>query len=764
MSIGEAQAPGNNQGAQSGEGERGSEGDSGGATRRPLWGFSVGLALDSDQLTEEEWEKIRQSGGGLILLRGQWVEVNLDRVEKMLSSWGKLEAMCEKGMPLSMAMRLLAGFGAEKWEEEAEMEADHEEWSIIEAGDELRKCLSGIGGVRESTPFTHNTIANGDQTLAQKNAPLINAPSTNAQGNSKEPAQEVEVPFSPLFRGSLRPYQREGAEWLWSLYERGLGACLADDMGLGKTVQIIAFLARMTEGRRQAGKMMSLIVAPVSLLRNWQDEFKRFAPEIRCRVFHGEGAQWDAEVLRDDVVITSYSLMQRREAIRHYPWEIVVLDEAQAIKNAASQQAKATGGLKAQMKIALTGTPIENGLSDLWSLFHVLTPGLLGRTYGAFAKGLQTGDRERSYGRLRRLMAPLVLRRMKSDERVALHLPAKTEIIQRCLLTKRQAILYAHLAEELKQQLELREQELREQSRFEEQRNARSPQRSPHNEDDYVSQNAFQDAHQSTFQEAPQNTLQSSPQGSNDFVRKAIVLRYMMRFKQLCNHPSLLNGDNVFEPEEGGKFHRLRTLAEEWASRQEKVIVFTQFREMCIPLAKFLAEIYGEPGLIMHGGVPAAQRQRDVALFQSPGGPPFYVLSLKTAGTGLTLTAAKHVVHFDRWWNPAVENQASDRIYRLGQTEAVFIHKFIVLGTLEERIQALLNEKNALATSILQDINNPDLDPENLPEFTTKGAFNAIDLSAKSFGESSLLPEDDEELFSFIQFRDEEKAEDDESE
>lgn len=580
------------------------------AKGRPLWEFDSRLALNGQALTSEELEKIKNTEMGLISLRGRWVEIDRGKVESLLKDWQQLKHLHAQGIPLVGVMRLLYGMGA-PLPIVREGESESGDWSMVQAGDELNSCLQGL-------------------------------------------RQISSLPDDPHVKAILRSYQKEGVSWMWSLYKVGLGGCLADDMGLGKTLQVLAFLSLIHQEKKE-GSAPVLVVVPSSLLANWAAEMGRFVPHLSFSIYHGSGSMNLEESRKSDVVLTTYSLLHRREELTNTPWSIAVFDEAQNLKNALSLQARAAGEVKADMKLALTGTPVENGLSDLWSVMNIVNPGLLGGSCSAFLAGLKENSENDKFGKLRRLISPVILRRMKSDPHIALNLPPKTELVQRCMFTRRQALLYEQLTEELRKLL-------------------------------------------FSLKENRGNEEESEGVQSG---RNAHVLKYMLRFKQLCDHPSLLNGDNLFEPKEGGKFLRLRELAEEWASRQEKVLVFTQFREMCRPLFLFLRDIYGREGLMMHGGTPLDQRRADVQSFQRPDGPPFYVLSVKTAGTGLTLTEAAHVVHFDRWWNPSVENQASDRAYRLGQEKAVFVHKFMVPGTLEEKIDRMIFKKKELARDVL---------------------------------------------------------------
>ncbi len=480
----------------------------------------------------------------------------------------------------------------------------------------------------------------------------------------------------------VAPYQATGVNWLRFLSGLGLGACLADDMGLGKTIQVLALflalkgrdlppvgnglravpdLAERHGGRSLERRKPSLLVLPASLLGNWKAEMARFAPTLRATFLHP--AETPKEELdrivanprrafRDvDVVVTSYGMLLRQDWLTEIRWQLAVLDEAQAIKNPAARQTKAVKRLQAEARIVLTGTPVENRLSDLWSLFDFLCPGLLGGP-AEFKKFVKTlGDRRPGvpgargrYAPLRSLVQPYILRRLKTDRRIIDDLPEKVEVRAFCGLSKRQAAMYAKLVEELTDLLE-------------------------------------------------------SVEGMK---RRGLVLAYLMRFKQLCNHPSQLLGDGRYVAEESGKFARLAEICEEIASRQQRALIFTQFREMTEPLAGFLAGVFGRPGLVLHGGTPVQRRKAIVDQFQRDDGPPFFVLSLKAGGTGLNLTAAAHVIHFDRWWNPAVENQATDRAFRIGQQRNVLVHKFVCRGTIEERIDALIDEKRQLAADLLE--------------------------------------------------------------
>jgi SNF2 family DNA or RNA helicase len=477
----------------------------------------------------------------------------------------------------------------------------------------------------------------------------------------------------PGLQATLRPYQQQGVEWLWNHAKMGWGACLADDMGLGKTIQVISLLTlRALEGSRRP----SLIVAPASLLGNWRQEFAKFSPELSVFTAHRSLASAaDLQTLasgrhrvltQPGVVLTTYGMLLRLEGLRLNAWDGAILDEAQAIKNAETSQAASARELRANFRISMTGTPVENRLEELWSQFAFLNPGYLGKA-GEFSELVKRcRDGGEGLGPIRRLVKPFLLRRLKSDPTVAPDLPKKTEMNAWCSLGKRQAMLYQRAIKGLKEQLA---------------------------------------------------AAKDDPQA-----RQAAVLGILLKLKQICNHPTLFSGDGAWESNESGKFRRLRELAEEIHANGEKVLIFTQFREMTEPLARELARVFQRPGLILHGGTPVARRQELVKEFQRPEGPSFFVISLKAGGTGLNLTAASQVIHFDRWWNPAVEDQATDRAYRIGQLERVLVHKFVCQGTLEERIDTIISQKKELADEILGTDGGAEqlllkLDDENLTAF-----------------------------------------------
>ncbi|MDA0765874.1 MAG: DEAD/DEAH box helicase [Verrucomicrobia bacterium] len=575
--------------------------------------FKVNLTLGQETLTKKEWQQLMESTAGLAFIKGQWVEIDQEKLGQVLDHWKQVEAEAKNGgISFIEGMRLLAGAPADL----TTHAADHEsaEWSFIKVGPWLQDMLTDM----------------------------------------REPGGIATVKESKHFHGTLRPYQKTGRDWLHFLTSLGLGACLADDMGLGKTVQVLSLLISLKE-QSKATNAPSLLVLPASLLANWKAEIAKFAPSLTTRFIHP--SQTDKSTLATiaadpakalhgiDLVLTTYGMLLRQKWLLEHDWQLAILDEAQAIKNPGARQTKAVKQLRTTSRLALTGTPVENRLSDLWSLFDFLSPGLLGTItkFKQFVNALEQREQDH-YAPLRKLISPYVLRRLKTDKSIITDLPDKTEVKAYCGLSKKQAALYQASVEELKEALEV----------------------------------------------------------LDGIQRRGLVLSFLMRFKQICNHPSQLLGDGDYAIKDSGKLERLKSLCEEIAARQEKVLVFTQFREMTAPLADTLAGVFGRAGLTLHGGTSVKKRRGLVEEFQTDDGPPFFVLSLKAGGTGLTLTAASHVIHFDRWWNPAVENQATDRAFRIGQKRNVLVHKFICKGTLEDKIDALIEEKSGLAADLLE--------------------------------------------------------------
>jgi non-specific serine/threonine protein kinase len=412
-------------------------------------------------------------------------------------------------------------------------------------------------------------------------------------------------------------------------------------------------------------------------LGNWlgRSEAFRAVPATVGQVHPSAEKEPDRALPKIDAVLTTYGMVSRLEWLRQREWSLAILDEAQAIKNPGARQTKAVKQLRAPARVALTGTPVENSLGDLWSLFDFLNPGLLGGASEFGRRVRYWSDAARagaSFAPLRRLVRPYILRRLKSDRSVITDLPDKTEMRVLCSLTKRQAALYEQSVRELKERLETAER----------------------------------------------------------IQRRGLILAFLMRLKQLCNHPAQWLGSGDYDPGQSGKFQRLGELAAEIASRQEKALVFTQFRQMTGPLQHYLTAVFGRSGLVLHGNTGVKDRRSLVEQFQREDGPPFFILSLKAGGTGLNLTEAEHVIHFDRWWNPAAENQATDRAHRIGQKKNVLVHKFVCRGTVEERIHSLLEEKQALASELLADggeIPLTEMKNDELLRFVSLDVNNALE-------------------------------------
>jgi SNF2 family DNA or RNA helicase len=493
--------------------------------------------------------------------------------------------------------------------------------------------------------------------------------------------QSVQTAVNPRnFGAELRPYQLRGLAWLQFHDRFGLGACLADDMGLGKTAQLLALLASERSKRSRTSAIgPTLVLCPMSLVGNWQREAARFAPDLSVHVHHGNkrmtGDNFVEQCHDVDLVISTYQLATRDFArFERVDWHRVVLDEAQNIKNADASQARAVRALPSNRRIALTGTPIENGLSELWSIMEFLNPGLLGSST-SFRKQLATPIEkehdEHAAERLRRITGPFILRRLKTDRSIITDLPEKLEIKTYCNLTREQASLYQAVVEDMLDQVE----------------------------------------------------------NAEGIQRKGIVLAGMTRLKQVCNHPAHFLSDGSAVPGRSGKLERLEEIANEVIADGERMLIFTQFAEMGTMLQDHLSSRFATDVAWLHGGVPKKKRDEMVEQFQSGDGPPIFLLSLKAGGTGLTLTAANHVVHFDRWWNPAVENQATDRAFRIGQHRNVQVRKFVTVGTLEERIDEMIEQKKALADRIVGTGENW------ITELSTAALREVVALSADAVGE-----------------------------
>ena len=564
--------------------------------------FKWELAIGDTEVTADEMRDLARLKVPLVRVRGQWVELRPEEV--------------------AAAVRLVE-------------RAPGQEGATMSVGDVLRVGL-GLATTETDLPVTGVTADGWLGTLLA------------AGGQDGRPASRG----TPVgFVGVLRPYQERGLGWLEFLGDLGLGACLADDMGLGKTAQVLALLVAERSSPTAAHTGPTLVVCPMSVVENWRREAERFAPDLAVHVHHG-GDRLGGEDLTTasaavDLVITTYGLVARDiEALSAIDWGRLVLDEAQNIKNSAARQAAAARRIRAPRRIALTGTPVENRLAELWSIMEVLNPGLLGSANAfrqRFAVPIERYGDDDAAGRLRRATAPFILRRLKSDRTIIADLPEKLEMTVYCSLTREQATLYQAVVDEMIERIE----------------------------------------------------------SSEGIERRGLVLATMLRLKQVCNHPAQMLADGSALAGRSGKLERVEEILEEVLAEGDRALLFTQFAAFGALLRTHLRDRFGRDVLYLHGGTRKAERDAMVARFQADDGPPLLILSLKAGGTGLNLTAANHVIHVDRWWNPAVEDQATDRAYRIGQRRNVQVRKLVCAGTLEERIAALLESKRALAERVV---------------------------------------------------------------
>lgn len=546
------------------------------------------LTVDGMTLTEEDIRTLLAQTEGLAFLKGKWVEVDHEKLRELLARM--------KEIPAEVTLR---------------------EAMQMELGEKQGVDIGPL-------------VTNG-KWLSEL---MLNL-------RKPETIRKAVLPRS--FQATLRPYQKSGYTWLNYMDKLGFGACLADDMGLGKTVQVLAYLEKLRKSKKDA---RALLIVPASLLGNWQKEAQKFAPEMELLVLHGKTAPVLAKLLAEKPVfltVTTYGMAARIEALREINWDCIVLDEAQAIKNPGTKQTREIKKLSSRMKIIMTGTPIENDLTNLWSLFDFLNKGLLGtsKEFQEYVKRLN--EHPEGYMKLKTMVSPFMLRRVKTDKKIIADLPEKIESVDYVPLTKKQIVLYRRVVAEMEQ-------------------------------------------------------LVGEVEGIK---RSGIILTTIMKLKQICNHPDQYLGETGFAPEESGKLLMLREICETINEKRERVIVFTQFKEITQYLADFLTGIFGVEGYVLHGGTPVAKRSKIVEAFQGERYVPFLVVSVKAGGTGLNLTKANHVIHFDRWWNPAVENQATDRAFRIGQKKDVIVHKLVSEGTIEEKIDAIIASKKELAENVI---------------------------------------------------------------
>ncbi|MCL2135328.1 MAG: DEAD/DEAH box helicase [Candidatus Bathyarchaeota archaeon] len=561
---------------------------------KAILSFDSRFSLGDEFLSEAELNFLLSQTEGLVFLKGKWVEVNHNRLKQALEIMEKAKAYASDGF--------VSIFDAMRFEMDAQ--------KVL--GDDS----SGVVQVTNGVWFE------------------------NALNKIRKPENICDVGAGDGFMAILRSYQQVGLNWLVTMIDMGFGACLADDMGLGKTVQIIGLLEYLRVSQKQ--EKPSLLVIPASLIGNWELELRRFAPFLKYSVLHG--SRVDVSLSNDvNLYITTYAMLYRLSDVLKVDWNLLILDEAQAIKNSGTKQAKAVKSVNAKSRIALTGTPVENRLGDLWSLFDFLNAGLLGsaKEFKAFTNRLR--EHECDYGKLRFVVSPFILRRLKTDKLIISDLPDKVEMKRYTQLSKKQVVLYQKFV----------------------------------------------------------NDLEDKLYNSEGIDRKGLILASLLRLKQICNHPDHYLGQMEYDEKYSGKFMALREICETVYEKRERVLVFTQFREIIEPLNDFLETIFERKGLVLHGGIQVSKRQAIVEKFCGREYVPYMILSLKAGGVGLNLVAANHVIHFDRWWNPAVENQATDRAFRIGQKKNVVVHKFITVNTIEEKIDLMIEDKIRLSSDIV---------------------------------------------------------------
>jgi SNF2 family DNA or RNA helicase len=617
--------------------------------------YEWALTLGGEPLSRQEFERLTAKRTPLVRLRDHWVELDPRQVEAAEAFLAKRRP--QGAMSFLQALRMAQSFSTSDLPPEEQI--DDGVSKITAAALMAQALTAGAAMPPEELP------AQIPLEAVEVEGWLEHA---LEQLRNQSPAGELSEPVG--FKGELRPYQRRGVGWLLYLRNLGLGACLADDMGLGKTVQALALLLHVRDRARHQDTTKTppptLLICPTSVVANWKHETDRFAPSLRVLVHHGAGRQNGEKFLESvrnhELIVTSYGTARRDiELLTQIRWGELILDEAQNIKNPRAKQTQAVRRLEARNRIALTGTPVENRLSELWSIMEFLNSGYLDGSEQFRKRFIVPIERYNDDGRaaeLRRLVQPFLLRRLKSDPTIISDLPEKNEMVVYCTLTNEQTVLY----------------------------------------------------------ETTVRTALATLDQSSGIQRRGLVLGLLTKLKQISNHPAHYLKEEGPLPKRSGKLDRLTEMLEEALSVGDQALVFTQFVEMGHLLQRHLHETLGAEVLFLHGGTPAKQRDRMVQEFQDKDGPPIFVLSLRAGGSGLNLTRANHVFHYDRWWNPAVENQATDRAFRIGQTRNVQVHKFVVAGTLEERINEMIESKQALAEAIvgsgeewLTELNNDEL-------------------------------------------------------
>lgn len=600
------------------------------------------LMLGGQAISQREFDRLAARKSPLVRLQDQWVE--LDPTQVAAAQHFLAQQRATGAIPFLQALRIAqtyatttAGAVDPLGSSERATTAVGPETTAEQRNDHMSELLADL--LPESTP-----------ALLPLDGVDVEGWLADALERLHHQQNFTALPEPDGFIGELRPYQRRGVGWLAYLRSLGLGACLADDMGLGKTVQSIALML-YAQQKQGGGKMPSLLLCPTSVVANWRREVERFAPSLRVLMHHGSGRVLGDEFLADlpkyDLILTSYGTARRDiELLTAQIWANLILDEAQNIKNPSAKQTQAVRQLRADNRIALTGTPVENRLAELWSIIEFLNPGYL-ESYERFRRRyvipIERYNDETQAAELRRLVQPFLLRRLKSDPNIIADLPEKNEMVVYCSLTREQAVLYEQV---VSQSLQVLDQ-------------------------------------------------------SDGIQRRGMVLALLTKLKQICNHPAHYLKEDSPLVGRSGKLSRLTEMMEEVIAVGDSALVFTQFVEMGDLLQRHLIETLKVDVLFLHGRTPATQRERMVMSFQDAETPTIFILSLRAGGAGLNLTRANHVFHFDRWWNPAVENQATDRAFRIGQRRDVQVHKFVVAGTLEEHIQQLLEDKQTLADVIV---------------------------------------------------------------
>ncbi|MEM7555558.1 MAG: DEAD/DEAH box helicase [Cyanobacteria bacterium P01_A01_bin.84] len=565
--------------------------------------YQYELAIGEQIVTPSEWEQLVNAKSPLVNFRGQWMELDRDKMQQLLEFWQS------------------------HGDEQPEMT--------------LLEFLQKSAEVGDEWEIEHDEALSAMMAKLQDKSQL-------------EPVSEL-----ANLQGTLREYQKRGVSWLDYLEQLGLNGCLADDMGLGKSVQVIARLVQEREKNQKKNQkknplLPTLLIAPTSVVGNWQKEIAKFAPHLKTMVHHGgsrlqKNPEFKAACQDCDVVISSFTLARKDEKLfNSIEWQRIVLDEAQNIKNPKAAQTKAILKLKAKHKLALTGTPVENRLLDLWSIFNFLNPGYLGKQTQfrkSFEVPIQKDNDKVKSTTLKKLVEPLILRRIKTDKSIISDLPDKVEQKLYTNLTKEQASLYEVVVKDVEKKL----------------------------------------------------------QETEGIERKGLMLSTLMKLKQICNHPAQFLQDNSeFSPQRSHKLSRLAEMVEEAVSEGESLLIFSQFTEICSSIEKYIKHNLYCNTYYLHGGTNRKRRENMISEFQDPQTEPSaFILSLKAGGVGITLTKANHVFHFDRWWNPAVENQATDRAFRIGQQKNVFVHKFVSIGTLEERIDQMIEDKKKLSSAVV---------------------------------------------------------------